>query len=269
MAVLFGATAAPLQTTAATTADLPSIETDPLGAFTLGELLREDPLGDECIAEEDIDLAFFASGKGMRLPRTCLPDPCNEALTPFRLAELIGRPAQPEEWDRYFSRYADTCRKEIVDFADATQASEPPSKAAFWAPVLGGRVEQGAVVLSQPLFSRAARILGASSGSGSGGTLGAGTSDTGGSGGSGTSGSGTSGTGGSGSGGSGDGGGDDGTPITPLVDPPEDGSPTGTSPGPDGDWPEGQSPSPVPLPLGAWMLLTALAGLAALRRRRA
>ncbi|MGZ2258077.1 VPLPA-CTERM sorting domain-containing protein [Roseobacter sp. A03A-229] len=235
----------PFQLAASTVTDLPDIETEPLGAFSLAELLREDPLGGDCIAEEDIDLAFFAAGKGMRLPRTCLPEPCNEALTPFRLAELIGRPAQPSEWEQYFSRYADACRKEVVSFDEETAAPEPASKAEFWGPILGGRVVQGQLILPQ---QNALRLFGRGTGARPATFASFGAPF------------------GGGSGGGGGGGGD--TPIQTLLTDPEDGDPTRTGGEPEDNWPKetGVAPSPVPLPVGAWLLLSGIVSLVALRR---
>ncbi len=221
--------------TASTVRELPSVASEPLGEFSLADLLTEDALGDECITEDDIDLAFFASGKGMRLPRTCLPDPCNQALTPFRLAELIGRPAQTSEWDRYFSRYADACRKEVVSFDDDV-AEEPVSRAEFWAPILGGRVVQGRLVRGENIFDRTARRFffprtGGSPRFGTPVSFGPGPS-----------------------------GGP--TPPPPFGGDPEGDPETGGDPSGTGT----PIPAPVPLPLGLWMLISGLLGLIMLRR---
>ncbi len=247
--------------TASTVRDLPSVDEEPLGEFLLADLIRNDVLGGDCIAEDDIDLAFFATGKGMRLPRTCLPEPCSQALTPFKLAELIGRPAQQSEWDRYFSRYADACRKEVVSFDDAV-AEEPISSAEFWAQILGARVVQDQLVRNAPIAVASIPLLSEPQIGGGGG----------------------------GSGGSGGGGGSGGEPDrTPgPFDPPPSGGPETTTTlfggdpdddpdgGPDdrpdngrdpGD-PDPVVPTPVPLPLGLWMLLSAVAGLVTLRRAK-
>ena len=218
----------PPAASASTVRDLPSVSSEPLGEFSLSQLLREDALGDECIEEADIDLAFFAAGKGMRLPRTCLPDPCNEALTPFRLAELIGRPAQASEWDRYFSRYADACRKEIVSFDEDAVIEEPPSPAEFWAPILGARVVQGRISPRGGDFERTARrIFGP--GFGGGPRVGPPVRFA--------------------------------PPSPPFQDPPRE------DPEDPGDWPEIGTLAAVPLPMGFWMLITAVGGLLAVKRR--
>ncbi len=113
----------------------------------LSDLTLVDALGYACIPEKDIDLAFYATGKGMRLPRTCLPEPCEAALTPVQLAGLIGRDPYQREWDDYFSRYADVCRKEVVPFDEAAGpvAGVANDAVAFWAP-LAARYPAGAPI---------------------------------------------------------------------------------------------------------------------------
>lgn len=106
--------------------------------LALADLVAVDPLGYSCIADSDIDLAFHASGKGIRLPRTCLPDPCRAALTRVELASLIGRPPLPSEWGDYYSRYADHCRKEVVPFQGSAVGDDGIETAAdFWRPLAG------------------------------------------------------------------------------------------------------------------------------------
>lgn len=126
-----------------------SAATMPLDPFALPEDLEDlriedltvrDPLGFDCIQEHHIDLAFHATGKGARMPRTCLPKPCVKALTPYRLAALIGRAPSEGEWDQYFARYADFCRKEVVPFeaVGPVGAGDVLPEAAFWLPLLAG-----------------------------------------------------------------------------------------------------------------------------------
>lgn len=79
-------------------------------------ILQVDTLGFSCIPEADIDRAFHLTGKGLRMPRTCLPTPCDGAISRDTLGTLIGRPPTDAEWDDYYSRYADTCRAEITPF---------------------------------------------------------------------------------------------------------------------------------------------------------
>lgn len=240
---------------ASTVSDFPENETDAPATFSLASLLQEDALGDECIGEDDIDRAFLATGKGLRLPRTCLPDPCNQALTPFRLAELIGRPAQTAEWDRYFSRYADACRKEIVSFGEEVAEAAPLTKEAFWIPILGAQTVRGYSVFDQTITTVAST-------SGSAFRFGAPFFFS--SGGSGGSGGGIPGTSSS-----------SGPEVqTTLVDWPEDMSPEtenwlGPTPTTTRHWPQEPAPSPVPLPINILFLISALLGLSAFRRKRA
>ena len=110
------------------------------GTIELSDILDIDPLGYRCIPSQYFDdgpdgtaaVAFSLSGK-TRLPRTCLPDPCERALTPQELSQLTG--TEPilarfsDEWDDYFARYADHCRREIV-------VSRPRGNDGFWKPIL-------------------------------------------------------------------------------------------------------------------------------------
>lgn len=116
----------------------PVVLPDDIAKLRITDLTVKDPLGFDCIQAKHIDLAFHATGKGVRMPRTCLPEPCVKALTPYRLAALIGRTPSDGEWDQYFARYADFCRKEVVPFqgiADAAPGDVLPT-AAFWLPLL-------------------------------------------------------------------------------------------------------------------------------------
>lgn len=110
----------------------------------LSDLLDIDALGYRCVPSAYFDeqpdgspaIAFSVSGK-TRLPRTCLPDPCARALTPQELSSITG--TEPmlarfhDEWEDYYARYADHCRREIV-------VSRPRTKAipgqGFWQPIL-------------------------------------------------------------------------------------------------------------------------------------
>ena len=110
----------------------------------LADLLEIDALGYRCVPSMYFDdqpdgspaLAFSVSGK-TRLPRTCLPDPCARALTREELSAITG--TEPmlarfhQEWDDYYSRYADHCRREIV-------VSRPRAKGSpiegFWPPII-------------------------------------------------------------------------------------------------------------------------------------
>lgn len=110
----------------------------------LTDILDIDPLGYRCVPSVYFDdqpdgspaVAFSVSGK-TRLPRTCLPDPCARALTREELSAITG--TEPmlarfhDEWDDYYSRYADHCRREIV-------VSRPRAKGSpiegFWPPII-------------------------------------------------------------------------------------------------------------------------------------
>ncbi len=101
------------------------------GVVSIAELLDRDPLGYECIPssylEEGEDgtaaIAFSLTGK-TRLPRTCLPDPCARALTPRELSNITGTEMIlarfSGEWDDYYARYADHCRREVTFPPDVT-----------------------------------------------------------------------------------------------------------------------------------------------------
>jgi hypothetical protein len=133
----------------------------PSEAIELDDLLLQDGLGYTCIAEAQIDVAFFASGKGARLPQTCLPEPCTAALTQAGLGELIGRAPTIAEWDDYYARYAETCRAETTAFGTGPADTLPQSTTDFWTPILVG---------ATPLFDRVVSSgLGTPSGAGSNG----------------------------------------------------------------------------------------------------
>jgi len=109
------------------------------GPIELSDILDIDPLGYHCVPSEHFDeqadgspaLAFSLTGK-TRLPRTCLPDPCARALTKTELSQITG--TEPilakfsEEWDDYYTRYADHCVREIT--------VSRPADVKFWKPIL-------------------------------------------------------------------------------------------------------------------------------------
>ena len=89
------------------------------------DLITEiDVLGYECIDEvhfietSDAAATAFALGGKIRLPRICHTDPCDVALTQRELSNLTGTdrriPRFMQEWDDYYARYADYCRKETT-----------------------------------------------------------------------------------------------------------------------------------------------------------
>ncbi|MEL6572910.1 MAG: hypothetical protein AAFQ64_14700 [Pseudomonadota bacterium] len=109
------------------------------GPIALSDILDIDPLGYECVPSQYFDdtpdgsapIAFSLSGK-TRLPRTCLPEPCARALTRAELSGITG--TEPilarfsEEWDDYYSRYADHCVREVT-------VSRPRTN-DFWKPII-------------------------------------------------------------------------------------------------------------------------------------
>ncbi|MEJ6398807.1 hypothetical protein [Yoonia sp. 208BN28-4] len=126
------------------------------GVVSITELLDRDPLGYECIPSsylEEADdgsaaIAFSLTGK-TRLPRTCLPDPCARALTPRELSNITGTEMIlarfSGEWDDYYARYADHCRREVTFPPDVTpdpviagpvRPTPLDPVAEFWPPII-------------------------------------------------------------------------------------------------------------------------------------
>lgn len=108
--------------------------------LVLSDILTVDALGYECVAgeyfeetEDQAAIAFTISEK-IRLPRTCLPSPCDRALTQRELSNLTGTEVTlarfNDEWDEYYARYADHCRREVV------LPGEDVSDEEFWEPIL-------------------------------------------------------------------------------------------------------------------------------------
>lgn len=97
---------------------------------TLAEVEETDALGYTCISATTFDAIYPANagtdaleiaGKGVMLPPICTPNPC--LVSPIRqdVEDSWGRALTTREWDVYYSRYADYCRKETTPFT----ASEP------------------------------------------------------------------------------------------------------------------------------------------------
>ena len=116
---------------------------------TITDITVKDELGYACIAPEHLEektdeaaLAFRLTGK-MRMPRTCLPDPCSAALSPRDLSNLTGTPVSSprfaDEWEDYYARYADHCRAEVTPFVtdDPLLDGDPPRISRLKAPPLG------------------------------------------------------------------------------------------------------------------------------------
>lgn len=128
----------------------------PAATVALSDLIEIDTLGYTCIAEASLESAFGATGKSGRLPRTCLPEPCDGALSRDELASLIGRTPSGDEWDDYFARYAQVCRHEALGFG-APDVPAVVDADGFWAPFLAPRLASAtlpgdsAVLASAPL----------------------------------------------------------------------------------------------------------------------
>lgn len=115
-----------------------SLLTTPSDTRSLSYLMSVDALGYACVWTADVELNYSPNEPGVRLPRLCLPAPCAYALTRTELGGLIGRPPTTTEWDDYYSRYGDYCRKETVPFDTRDGGwSDPIATAAdFWEPLL-------------------------------------------------------------------------------------------------------------------------------------
>ena len=114
--------------------------------MSIADITTVDDLGYSCIDAKYLDaaddgsaaIAFSLTGK-VRMPRTCLPEPCARALSQRELSSLTGTemilPRFQKEWDEYYARYADFCRKEVVPFGKpALQPKLTPEN--FWPPLL-------------------------------------------------------------------------------------------------------------------------------------
>lgn len=75
----------------------------------LSDLVEVDQLGFACIPEDDLEAAFRATGKGVRLPQTCIADPCAQLLGEVEFGSLLGRPADAAEFADYRGRMTRVC----------------------------------------------------------------------------------------------------------------------------------------------------------------
>jgi hypothetical protein len=76
--------------------------------FTLAAILTTDPLGYECVPEEKLEVAFALGGKGMRVPQTCIDDPCAETFSELTLASYSGY-RDDAVYDDYRRRMTKVC----------------------------------------------------------------------------------------------------------------------------------------------------------------
>lgn len=106
---------------------------------TLDELVEVDLPGHKCLPASTFDLIYpeddnvtplDVGGKGVILPPICMPQPCEEALTPELAAAFFGYLPTGKEWDDLYAAYAEHCRTETVAF------SEPEPRAPW--PYFGG-----------------------------------------------------------------------------------------------------------------------------------
>lgn len=116
------------------------------GIISIDDIVTHDPLGYECVEaqyliEEDpsvAPIAFQLSGK-IALPRTCLPDPCNNALTQAELSDITGTDRRSlrfeNEWEDYYTRYADYCRRETNPSPQGSVSADA-SELDFWEPII-------------------------------------------------------------------------------------------------------------------------------------
>ena len=69
-----------------------------------------DFLGQTCLRAQDLEAAFLAGGKAVRVAPVCVEAPCEAELTRERYGrDYLGRPATDEEWDEYRKMYRLVC----------------------------------------------------------------------------------------------------------------------------------------------------------------
>jgi hypothetical protein len=76
--------------------------------LTLSAILTTDPLGYECVPEDQLEAAYALGGKGMRVPQTCIPEPCEQTFSEVTLAAYSGYQDDAHYRD-YRSRMSDVC----------------------------------------------------------------------------------------------------------------------------------------------------------------
>ena len=136
--------------------------------IAISQITEVDALGYTCISGEYLEetdgvaaVAFTLTGK-IRMPRTCLPDPCEGALSRTELSQLTGTemilPRFQNEWDDYYARYAEHCRKETVAFADPETQPTRTSPDDFWAPILANAAS-GRTATAGPAATSSAGVI--------------------------------------------------------------------------------------------------------------
>lgn len=216
-----------------------------------------DPIGTGCVDGGGYDDPF-PSGKGVRAPAFCLPNPCDRALSRAELSrDIIGRDVENWEWDAYYSRYAEICRAEALG-ADAPR--KPVTTDTFWEPLINPpQLAYLPAGRANSLFTNPNAGSGTSFSPGPGSVLtggGAGaTSSTPGNAGSGNTPDTT--TPGGSDGGGGNTSNSGGTGTTP-------GGGGGTSNNGGG----GGQPPVIPIPTPAWLLISAIIAIVTLRKRK-
>lgn len=76
--------------------------------FTLAAIMTTDPLGYECVPEDRLEAAYALGSKGMRVPQTCIVDPCAETFSELTLASYSGY-RDAEVYDDYRRRMTRVC----------------------------------------------------------------------------------------------------------------------------------------------------------------
>lgn len=126
--------------------------------FTLSAILTTDPLGYECVPEEKLEAAYALGGKGLRVPQTCIPDPCDQTFSELTLAAYSGYQDETQYRD-YRNRMSRVCGAPTV-WDDIGITQEQLLRAVFDGgsgsiPLPAPILTDTAVVTGFPLFSGA------------------------------------------------------------------------------------------------------------------
>lgn len=126
--------------------------TDQLGYACIDPAHLEEPDGDSAA------LAFQLIGK-LKLPRTCMPTPCARPLNKRELSGVTGtsvsHPRFMSEWDDYYARYAEYCRKEVTPFGDGKPLLDEKAPPAigpgnFWTPLISPKIVTDDIITRIP-----------------------------------------------------------------------------------------------------------------------